>query len=417
MKRILLLLLAVSFASGCEGLNQPEDDMLDPDRDLNPPDGSFVFVAPPTGDATTDVASITAAVAGAEAGDIIQFGRGIYVVDDGTQFEVTTPGVTLRGSGTGTSIRGVQGGGFPLIGIFWLNGASQSVQRLAFENFATALTLGGPGSTEGGHRVLDCTFRNGDLALGIVGFSDNVTQVERNRFINTAIPFFMFGKTLHFRHNRISVPDPSATPWDQPFNAGAIFPEVFSGGTLCENNVIEKNSVEDQADGFMILAFGDEVCRNNVIRHNSFRDQRIYNVVAPLFDSGTMTYLIGNVESTLIEENELRGSEGVGIMLEGGPTANLIVKNKIHDLPGDETPCCAPPGTGIFLDPWTSLNEVLWNKFTNVVEPIIDLGSNNNTPAVLAATTPQATVASLNAPREHRRPKVQHLIQRIGKTR
>jgi hypothetical protein len=127
-----------------------------------------------------------------------------------------------------------------------------------------------------------------------------------------------------------------------------------------------------------------------------------------------MTYLIGNVESTLIEENELRGSEGVGIMLEGSPTANLIIKNKIRDLPGDETPCCAPPGTGIFLDPWTSLNEVLWNKFTNVVEPIIDLGTNNNTPAVFATTTPQATAAALSAPRDNQPTKVQQLIQRIG---
>ncbi len=378
------VLVVAALAAGCEDPAQPGLDRTAAIPRFHKSDAPVVFVAAPTGDAATDVANIEAAVAAATPGAVIQFAAGTYAIEDTTQIVVSVPGVTLQGDDDddGTTIMGVsQPSGF-FGGHFRLNGGDQTVRDLSFDGFGTALTFGAPGTPLGGNLVEDCTFRQGNFGITFVAFSDDVTTIEENEFINLTLPFIIVGKTVHFIDNTVTAPDPASTVFGQPFNAGIIFPEFFSGINICENNVFEDNTIIGNADGFiMFAAFPGGVCRNNIIRDNTFIDQLIFSP----FDNATMVWLIagdgGTVEGNLIEDNELRGSEGIGIVLEAA-SGNDIVDNELDDLPGEKIPFSAAfgsalPGTGVFLDELTSFNQVSENEFENVLNPIVDRGTNN----------------------------------------
>lgn len=368
MKSSVLLCAAAVLAVGCEDPTRPSSDDVALLAHGNT-HAAVVRVAPPTGDPATDVASIEAAVAAATPGAIIEFGRGTYAIEATTELLVETRGVTLQGHRRGTTIR-VSSPDFSMIRVhFRLVGGAQTVRRLTFEGFATALVLEGPGTA---YRVEGCTFRNGDVPLVFFGVSDDVSTVRGNKFINVTFPFLIFGKTVQFRWNSVTAPDPGATPFGQPFFAGGILPHPDS--PICENNVLEGNTIVGNADGFLLFAlFDGETCRNNVIRENTFIRQRIFTP----FDNGTMVWLIGpGVERNLIEDNVLRGSEGLGIVVEGGRN-NRIVENEIRNLPGQKETFTPFPGTAIFLDEATSGNRVKENEFRNVAHTIVDLGTGN----------------------------------------
>jgi parallel beta-helix repeat protein len=379
MRRIALLLLALMLAVSCQEPTQPDSQLgttqpsFDDDNDRR----SVVHVAAPTGDVATDVANIRAAVAAATPGATIEFARGTYKLESATvpasQIVVSVAGVTLEGHRRGTTIQGISGPAGFFAGYFRLAGGRQTVRRLEFAGFRRALTIGAPGTSIGGYHVEHSTFRNGHIPISFVAFSDEVSTIRGNQFINVTQPFLIRGKTVHFRENRVTAPDPAATPFGQPFNAGVVLVEFFSGINICENNVLEENTIVGNADGFILFGEEGEICRNNVIRENRFIGQRIFTPG----DNGTMVWLVGpNVQGTLIKENELDGSEGLGIVVEAA-SDNKIIENEFSDLPGEKETFTPYPGTAIFLGEPTSGNRVLENEFEDVVNEIVDLGTGN----------------------------------------
>jgi parallel beta-helix repeat protein len=373
MRRIELLLAVLVLAAGCKDPTQPGRGNVATQPSFDGNDAVVVRVARPTGDPATDVANIEAAVAAATPGAVIQFARGTYVIEATTQILVSVHGVTLQGHRQGTTIRGVKGSAGFFAGHFRLTGGNQTVRRLAFEEFRRALTIGEPGTLVGGYRVENSTFRNGHIPISFVAFSDDVSTIQDNEFINVTQPFGIAGKTVHFRGNRITAPDPTAAPFGQPFNAGLILPEFFSGIGVSENNVFEENTIIGNADGFIMVADVGEICHNNVIRQNMFIGQRVFTSE----DNGTMVWLSGpGVDRNLIENNVLQGSEGLGIIVFEG-SRNQIVENKFRDLPGQKETLAPFPGTAILLSEGTSGNQVRRNEFENVVNTIVDLGTRN----------------------------------------
>jgi hypothetical protein len=320
------------------------------------------------------VPNIQAAVAEATPGAIIQFARGAYAMDATTQIVISVPRVTLQGHPRGTTIVGVPGSPAEfLTGDFLLNGGHQTVRRLNFRGFSLALSFGEPGTAVGGYRLEDCTFRNGDLPFDFVGFSDQVSTVRNNRFINVNLAFLILGKTVHFRGNSVSAPEPEKAPAGQPLFVGVLLPEFLSGSNVCENNVFERNRVAGISDGILLVAFGEERCRNNLVRWNTFVGQRVF---VPT-DGGTMFAALGDgVRRNLIEHNELRGSEGLGVIIGEG-SHNRILGNKFSDLPGLKEAIVPFPGTAIFLGEPTTDNRVLRNEFEDVVNTVVALGTGN----------------------------------------
>ena len=123
----------------------------------------------------------------------------------------------------------------------------------------------------------------------------------------------------------------------------------------------------------MTADFQGEICRNNIIRGNTFRDQRVFTE----FDNGSMVWGSGlGLRDNLITGNELRGSEGLGIVVYGG-RRNRITGNAFSNLPGVKDIENPFPGTAVVLDERTRANRVLGNKFRNVVRRTKDLGTGN----------------------------------------
>jgi parallel beta-helix repeat protein len=386
MRRIALLSAALVLAAGCNDPTQPgrENVANVPSLDGDENGGAAVVqVARPTGKPAKDVANIRKAIAAATPGAVIQFDRGTYRLaktpDDVDQILVSVPGVTLQGHSRGTTIAAVffQATDF-FQGYFRLNGGGQTVRDLTFDGFGTALSFGEPGTETGGYRLEDCTFRSGDVPFEFVAFSDQVSTVRGNKFIDVSLPFIILGKTVHLSGNSITSPDDEAAPFGRPFNAGVVVPEFLSGIGISENNVLEGNTVEGNADGFIIPAFEGDRNRNNVVRGNTFIDQRVFvDENGQTGDNGSMVWLAGpGADENLIEDNVLNGSEGLGVVVEEG-SRNRIVGNKFFDLPGEKPSFTPFPGTAIFLGKPTTGNQVRENEFHNVVNTIVDLGTKN----------------------------------------
>ena len=400
MKRIALLLTAAALGGGCQEPTQP------PSLQLEESDGAVVRVAAPTGNEAVDIPNIRAAIAAATPGAVIQFARGTYAIGDPreTQFVVSVPGVTLQGDRRGTTMRGVRLFAsdpraaeccLPGSGSFLLNGGHQTVRRLNFDGFLWALSLGAPGSPIGGYRVEQNTFRNGYVGVDLITFSDDVTTVEDNTFENLTAPLFIGGKTIKIRHNLITTTDPAELTWGQPAQGVNFFPEFLSlflpgfpaSPTVCENNVVEGNTFVRFNESIFFLTLPGDVCRNNVIRNNEVIDAHIYNTL--FIDNGSMAYLgaPGLYQNNVIQGNVLHGSEGVGVILETG-SGNRIIGNEFHDLPGQQSTYVGYPGTAIILGAATSGNKVRGNEFENVVNPVVDLGTDNSVQGARTTSTP-----------------------------
>jgi parallel beta-helix repeat protein len=383
MRRIALLVVALVLAAGCKDPTQPgREDVATPSFDGDDNGTAVVQVKHPTGKPAKDVANIQDAVDAATPGAVIQFARGTYAIEATTNIVVSVPGVTLQGHSRGTTIEGVTSPASPdfLVGHFLLNGGDQTVRDLTFHGFATALSFGevAPAPRTGGYRLENSTFENGDVAFEFVTFSDQVSTVQDNEFINVTIPFFILGKTVHVLRNSNTNPEPAATPPGRPFNAGILLPEFLSGIRICENNLLEGNTVVENADGFILLTGAAGSLRNNVIRRNTFIDQVVFvEEDGTTGDNASMVVMDGpGVERNLIEENVLRGSEGLGVVLVQG-SHNRIIGNKFFDLPGDRPTFTPSPGTAIFLGEASAHNQVRDNEFSNVVNTIVDLGTAN----------------------------------------
>lgn len=366
MRRIAPMMAALVLAAGCNDPTQPgrENAATQPtfhgDNDDN---GAVVQVARPTGNPAVDVPNIQAAVDAATPGAVIQFARGRYALAPETRFIVSVPRVTLQGHRRGTTILGHFDPDFQAIH-FILNGGAQTVRNLTFEGFPLALLIEEPATPTGRYRVENCTFRNGDLPLLFLGSSDVVSRVLRNKFINVTLPFIIVGKTVHIRGNKITSPSFDDHPLGRPFNAGVLAQD----GLACENNVLEENTVVGNADGFIFFD-----CRNTVIRRNTFIDQ----VVISSGDNGSMVWGVGaGFQGNRIEKNVLRGSEGLGVVVEEG-SANRIVENRFRNLPGGTETFTPFSGTAIFLGEPTTGNVVRENEFKRVLTPIVDLGTGN----------------------------------------
>ncbi|CAN5678507.1 hypothetical protein BH23GEM7_BH23GEM7_30560 [soil metagenome] len=70
------------------------------------PESDVVHVAPPTGEAETDRASILAALERVQQGGTVQFAPGTYLI--GEIIRVPTPRLTLLGHPDGTTLRGCE---------------------------------------------------------------------------------------------------------------------------------------------------------------------------------------------------------------------------------------------------------------------------------------------------------------------
>jgi len=416
MKRIAFLLAAAALAGGCQEPTQPTQS---PDLRLVKAHGVVVHVAAPTGDPAVDIPNIRAAIEAATPGALIQFARGTYAIGDPreTQFVVSAPRVTLQGDRRGTTLRGVQlDADNPedwlccalLSGTFLLNGGHQTVRRLTFDGYVWAISIGALGTQTGGYRVENSTFRDGFVGVDFVALSDEPTTVEGNTFENVTAPVFVVGKTVRIRHNRIAITEPGQLTFGQPAQGVIFYPSLLSYFPgACENNVVEENRIVRYNEGVIFLTIPEDICRHNVIRNNEVIDARIYNTI--FVDNGSIAGLAGPglFQDNLIQGNVMRGSEGIGLVLETG-SGNRIIGNEFHDLPGLKSTYSGYPGTAIILGAATSGNRVRGNEFDNVVNTVVDLGTDNSVQGARTHSTPLSAqrVAAPATPANGKNPRL-----------
>jgi len=344
---------------------------------------NVVFVAPPSGDSETDRASIEAAVAQAEPGDIIQFSQGTYVIGSDVSWDgilVDVPNTTLQGHPGGTTLKGgdnitTQG---QYLG-FTLTGGNQTVRNLTFESFSwTSLYLNYSLYAEtGGYVVEHNIFRNSTVGIMYLGQSEEVSHIKHNVFDNIGTSFWIYGKTCHIKGNKVLASDPDKVPfWGYPANVGGI----SAWFTPCDNNVIAYNTIDGISDGIILSAFyavtENASCSNNRVVGNKFLNQKIYKE----WDLGTMVILDSKTdnkfENNQISHNTYLGSGGIGI-LTFGISNTTIANNTITNTSVLSSPYF-PSGYGIFLGEESHHNQLLHNKFTNnELYDIILYGDNN----------------------------------------
>jgi hypothetical protein len=290
------------------------------------------------------------------------------------------------------------------------------VRGLTFESFVIALAAGFADPTAGPYLIEQNVFKNSFEGVELALRSPHPSQVRSNEFIDVARPFFMFGGTAHFRHNVTTNPRPEDIPLTgQPIQTGVI---VTSPGEPCENNLVAGNRVDGASDGFFLVADGlDAECRNTVIRDNVFTNQTIYTPG----DTGTLAVLVatggGTVSGTLLQDNSLEGTNGIGTFAEG-VTHSKFVGNTIANVRkrADLEPPLAPGGIGILLVGGSFGNEVRANDFPHVescavvlredthdnqvVEPedrVLDQGTDNQVVGKPCHEDPVASVAGAAA--------------------
>lgn len=282
----------------------------------------IVHVARPTGDRTTDHASIVAAFGSARPGDTIQFARGTYVV--GRLIEDSTPGLTLLGAAAGTVLQGCTPDGYETLrrderelheavtwshgrrhvppdirrreavlvkrcGVFHLTGGRDTVRNLTFEYMRIGVALGheyqkGYRLAEGGYLVEGNTFRNSDNGVRAGLWSAETTVIRHNTFVDTYHAVMAAGSHIHLLENTILAPVPKQVPADQfPSLALAIStmvrgpngapPEPTPG--RCGGNVIAGNVIDGYPSGIALGTYPDTLCRGNVVRDNTIAVRRV----------------------------------------------------------------------------------------------------------------------------------------------
>lgn len=347
-----------------------------------------IHVAPPTGDPLVDVTSIQNAIDAASPGDTVKFDRGTYSLESepAPKFVILEDDITLEGKdnqGGGQSwtiLQGVANWGDPFEPTFDLVGSRTKIRKLTFDGIGSAISIIRFGTEPTGHVIEHCTFRNGDLPIFTWSFTDDVIQIRHNKFVNTQVAINSVGKTVHFRSNLVTSPDPESMLDGKPYAVAFIYSNT-APYLRCENNVFANNTVIGNADGFVFISFPGEMCTNNLVLENKFIDQKVWF----WFDWGSMVFMDANggeMVGNMIVGNKLEGSQGIGILTFGNVYDNYIADNKFEDfVAGDVLPWPLDffglPPTGIFLETESSENYVIENMFKSVPHPIEDQGTDN----------------------------------------
>jgi hypothetical protein len=350
---------------------------------------NVIQVAPPTGNAAQDRASILAALEQVRAGGTVQFQPGIYLigsqVPDYDIILVTVPRVTLRGHPGGTTMQGcdpAEMAGGACTG-FLLSGGRQTVRDFTFVDMEYPVVLGLFETTVGGYLVEGNTFRNSTDGVWAYGDWSQPAVIRNNRFINIAIPIDVSGRTHHVLDNEISAPQPELVP----FGWGtwqAVSGYGFPGP--CDHNVFARNRIEGYIDGIGLRTFSLS-CSHNVIRDNTIRASgappEIVNYLAAAIYLSSWFGEEGLVQHNLIQGNHILGAEGAAIQL--GPSAgNRLVNNTIAQVtPKDGF------ADGIHVYSRSHENQLLGNTFGDVPGYGTRLWGNRNH---VATSNPSETV-------------------------
>jgi parallel beta-helix repeat protein len=385
-----------------------------------------VHVAPPTGERTADRASILAALEAVQPGGTVQFAPGTYLMG-GAIIRITIPRITLLGHPDGTTLLGCHRDEFPMEDPFEFgdlcNGLElaagwQTIRNLHFEHAFWALHVGCCWATtpemlggDGGHVIEGNTFSNSSNALRVHGFWTEPTVIRNNRFVNNWHSVAVYGNTVHLLDNDIEAPEPERVQWFG-FPAEAIhvvrpmeLHESAMGVTrACANNIVAGNRIDGITEGIMMTADDAETpCRNNVIRDNVIVIRRAHPASVPDFlrahdDDATVIgvplALRGVLIDNVIEGNEIRGAEGLGIEIRGG-SRNRIVNNTVSGvirrepfpgnsfasipvLGGDPAAWREANGAAIWISPGSSENEIAGNRFVDLVACAVYLEGDGN---------------------------------------
>jgi hypothetical protein len=393
-----------------------------------------IHVAAPTRVRAMDRASILAALAQAQPGDVIRFAAGTYLMG-GEIIRVATSRVTLLGHADGTTLRGCDPGEFPMqdpvefgsnCNGIELAGAAQTVRGLTFEHAFWALHIGccwdgfpEMRGVEGGHLIEGNTFRSSSNAVRVHGFSAEPTVIRSNRLLNNWHSVAIYGGTVHLLHNDISVPQPEEVQWFG-FPAEGIHlvrplplhESVQGVDRRCDNNIVAGNRIDGVTEGIMMTADEpDTVCRNNVIRDNTIIVRRARPPVMPQFlrgqddtDAtvvGVPLALRGALEDNLIEGNVILGAEGIAIEVRGA-SRNRFVNNTVERVlrrqpfPGNTFAALpvlggAPEawrdanGSAIWISAGSHGNEIVDTRFDDVAACAVHLDGDRNVVRLRAA--------------------------------
>ncbi|HUG39834.1 MAG TPA: hypothetical protein VMM12_05090 [Longimicrobiales bacterium] len=161
-----------------------------------------VHVAPPTGAAATDRASILAALDALEPGGTLLFAAGTYWIG-GAFIRVPLPGVIFQGHPDGTTLRGCEPADLEQMGsALWVG--------CCLEPAASEHEGGQP--HVGGHLIEGNTFRGTWNGIRVIGDSPEAAVIRDSDFVNTWHAVTVNGRTAHILGNRVSVPDPEQVP-------------------------------------------------------------------------------------------------------------------------------------------------------------------------------------------------------------
>ncbi len=395
-----------------------------------------VHVTPPTGERTTDRASIVAALERVQPGGTVLFAPGTYLI--GGSIEVRVSRITLLGHADGTTLRGCDPAELSRDGTagnrcngLVLTGGHQTIRNLTFEYMspATVQILRAPRrgqqprapSIEGGHVIEGNTFRNSD-SFEVTSESPVPIVIRNNRFINTYHAVSIAGRNVHVLNNDISAPEPERVPYGRPDIAiGAA--HFDNTDPPCAANVIEGNRIDGHSDGIALGVFRGTGCRGNVIRNNTIAVRRVtmlpqerammgqegdsIAVGVPLQllnyrgacrvglvkgpmaalcaqgDSGTDGVLADNV----IEGNRIVAAEGIGVVMLHA-SRNRVVNNTITGVARwDRFPegvlRYAPEqrganGTAIWVSPGSEGNQITGNTFEALAGHAVVLEGDSN---------------------------------------
>ena len=320
---------------------------------------------------------------------------------------------------------------FSQCGMFELTGGRVTIRDLTFEYSRLGLLLGCCHADDvlrpspGGYRIERNTFRNSGNSIRAILAAAEPTVVRDNRFINTFHALSAAASRLHMLDNEISMPDPARVPGTgHPGFAIGISPlppgppdTIVPGAGVCEQNIVAGNRIEGHTDGILLSARRPGTsCRENEIRDNTIGVRRvafpvpwIYADLAPLTSPEESTF-VGvplalsasaapsdpeegrmappRVENNWVEGNRIVGGEGLGIAISHA-SRNRVANNTMTGIqrrdpfPGNmvgwfSLEWGAANGSGIWVSPGSSGNEITGNTFEDIASWAVVLEGDSN---------------------------------------